>query len=103
MPTRKNAIIQVRKDIKRTVHNRAVKSLLKTARKRFEEILKEKDTEKVRLAYQNISSLLDKTSKKGVIHSGKANRLKSRYSLKMNKLAPSNTGRFGSAERTSLK
>jgi ribosomal protein S20 len=64
-----------------------VKSVLKTARKRFEEILKEKDTEKVRLAYQNISSLLDKTSKKRMIHHGKASRLKSRYALKMNALA----------------
>ncbi len=87
MPSRKNAIIQVRKDARRTVRNRAVKATLKTARKRFDEILKEGNAEKVQAAFQNLSSLLDKTGKKGVIHSGKASRLKSRYSLKLNGLA----------------
>ncbi len=86
MPTRKNAIIQVRKDAKRTKRNHAVKSVLKTVRKRFDDILKEGDAEKVRTAYQEMSSLLDKTSKKGLIHSKKASRLKSRYSLKLNRL-----------------
>ena len=87
MPNRRNAVKELRKITKRTAHNMAVKSTLKTVRKKFEKILGEKNQENIQSAYKELASVIDKTHKKGIISTGKAARLKSRYAVKMNALS----------------
>lgn len=86
MPNRKNAILQQRKDEKRKLRNSACRAELKTIRKKFEKILSEGVKEKVNEEYKNLTSLIDKSVKKGIIPNGRAARLKSRYALKLNHL-----------------
>ena len=64
----------------RTLRNRAVKSRVKTARRRFAEALETGDTAKVKKAYDTLASTADKAAKAGVIHGNSASRLKSNAS-----------------------
>lgn len=84
MPSRRNAVKEVRKDKKRRVRNVYVKATLKTVRKDFDKIIEEGNAEKVCDSYKKLSSTVDKTVKKGVIKAGKADRIKSRCAQKMN-------------------
>lgn len=72
--------IQARKRVRqtqaRTIRNRAVKSRVKTARKRFSEAVEAGDGEKARAAYKNLSSTADRAARSGVIHKNAADRLK---------------------------
>ncbi|MBN2143999.1 MAG: 30S ribosomal protein S20 [Candidatus Aureabacteria bacterium] len=86
MPNRKNAVLQIKKDAKRTVRNQIVKASLKTARKKFELVLKEGNKEKASAAFVRLQTILDKTVKKGVIRLNRCSRLKSRYMKKIAKL-----------------
>ncbi|EKD27598.1 MAG: 30S ribosomal protein S20 [uncultured bacterium] len=86
MPNRKNAILQLKKDTKRFERNKAVKSELKTVRKKFDKILQEGKKEEVVNMYKELTSSIDKTVKKGIIPKGRGSRLKSRYTLKVNAL-----------------
>ena len=86
MPSRRNAVKEVRKDKKRRARNVYVKTTLKTIRKDFDKIIEEGNAEKVQDSYKKLSSAVDKTVKKGVIKAGKADRIKSRCALKVNAL-----------------
>lgn len=86
MPNRKNAIIELRKDAKKRQRNSEVKSVLKTERKKFDKIIAEGDKDKASAELKSITSVIDKTVKKGVIPAGKGSRLKSRYAGKVNSL-----------------
>ena len=86
MPSRRNAVKEVRKDKKRRARNVYVKTTLKTIRKDFDKIIKEGNADKVQDSFKKLSSTIDKTVKKGVIKAGKADRIKSRCAQKMNAL-----------------
>ena len=86
MPSRRNALKQVRKDKKLNARNTYVKATLKTARKKFEGVLKEGNKEKLGEAYKSLVTIVDKTVKKGIIPAGRGSRIKSRYALKTNAL-----------------
>ena len=86
MPSRRNAVKEVRKDKKRRARNVYVKTTLKTIRKDFDKIIEEGKAEKVYDSFKKLSSTIDKTVKRGVIKAGKADRIKSRCALKMNAL-----------------
>ena len=87
MPNRKNAIIQLRKDAKRTDRNRSIKSNLKTATGEFEKVLSEGNAANSQKALEALQATIDKTSKRGVIPKNRASRMKSRCAAKVNKLA----------------
>ena len=83
MPNNKSTAKRVRQTEKRTMRNRTVKSQLKTAVRRFEDLLptdKAAAEEKLRVALKTI----DKAVTKGVIHINKAARQKSRLMKKFN-------------------
>ncbi len=61
----------------RTIRNRAVKSRVKTARKRFAEALESGSGETIAKAYNTLASTADRASKSGVIHKNAAARIKS--------------------------
>lgn len=86
MPSRRNAVKEVRKDKKRRARNVYVKTTMKTIRKDFDKIIEEGNAEKVCDSFKKLSSMIDKTVKKGVIKAGKADRIKSRCAQKMNAL-----------------
>lgn len=71
MPLLKNAIKKMRQDKKRTEHNKAIRSRMRTL---IKGALTDKNAESLASAY----SALDKAAKKHLIHKGKASRLKSR-------------------------
>ena len=82
MPQHKSCKKRMRQDQKkRNPYNRAIKSSVKTATKKFEAA----EGEDLDGAYQNISSELDRAAKKGVIPRKRADRKKSRLAKAMNK------------------
>ena len=78
MPVTKSAKKALRKQRRRTIINKKTKNRLKKAIRAF----KKKPTEKL---YRLVSSLLDQTAKKKVIHKRKASRLKSRLAKLLSK------------------
>lgn len=62
----------------RTQRNRSVKTRVKTAIRRFEQCLEEKDIEKARQALKAAQSTIDRAVSKGVYHKNTAGRKKSR-------------------------
>ncbi|QOR34339.1 30S ribosomal protein S20 [Clostridium sp. 'deep sea'] len=83
MPNNKSTEKRVRQDLKRTIRNRTVKSQVKTAVRRFEDLLPTDKTaaqDKLRVALKTV----DKAVTKGVIHKNKAARQKSRLMKKFN-------------------
>jgi len=80
------AIKRVRQDEARREHNRAQKTRLKTARKRFLSAVEEKDEEKAKSSLINVQALLDKAGKTNLVHHRKAARDKSRLQGRLNAL-----------------
>lgn len=81
MPVTKSAKKALRKDRRRTIINKQIKRRLKEAIKTFKKNPSNK-------AYGLVSSLLDRTAKKKVIHKNKAARLKSRLARLLSKARP---------------
>ena len=75
-----------RQNDKRRVHNRAAKSTVRTAQRRFEAAVKEQNTERAEEAFYRASSLLDSAARKGIFHKNTAARTKSRMQKKLNQL-----------------
>lgn len=73
MPIIKSAIKKMRKDKKRTLHNKKIEETLKDLIK----AMRKNPTQK---ALENVTSKLDKAVKSNLIHANKAGRLKSRLS-----------------------
>jgi small subunit ribosomal protein S20 len=72
MPILKHAIKKLKQDKKRTERNKALKTKFRTSVKNAQ--TNKKDTGLLGLAF----SAIDKAAKKGVIHTRKADRMKSR-------------------------
>jgi small subunit ribosomal protein S20 len=68
----------------RRMRNRAAKSTMRTAIKKFEAALLADDKDKAKNALDLSLKLLDSTANKGIIHHNTANRKKSRLQLKYN-------------------
>ncbi|MCA9752859.1 MAG: 30S ribosomal protein S20 [Gemmatimonadetes bacterium] len=81
MPQHKSCEKRMRQSRKQNQYNRAVKSSLKTATKKFQAATPE-DAE---AAYRKASSELDLAAKKGVIPRQRADRKKSRLAKQLNK------------------
>ena len=83
MPNKKSAERRMRSSARKQLGNKSVKSLLKTREKKFLDSLKAGKSEDAQVALSAAVSALDKAAKKGVIHWAKADRKKSRLSLRL--------------------
>ncbi|NLA27277.1 MAG: 30S ribosomal protein S20 [Firmicutes bacterium] len=87
MPVTKSAEKRMRQTVVRTARNRRVKSMVKTAMRRFEEALQEGDRELARTRLVTAVRRIDQAAAKGVIHKNNAARKKSRLTRLFNQSA----------------
>ncbi len=83
MPNIKSAIKRVRTSEASNAQNTSVKSSMRTAIKRFEAAVENKEENRTEL-HQSAVKQLDKAAQKGLIHKNAANRQKSRLTTKLN-------------------
>ncbi len=76
----RSAAKRARQNIKREMHNRRVKSMLKTSIRRFEESLRSGDHEDAKTRLHAAVRQIDKAAAKGILHRNNAARKKSRLS-----------------------
>lgn len=76
---------RVRQTAHRAAQNKAVKSRFRTAIRRFKEALAEGDGGRIKAAFSQAASLLDKAAKIGIIHRNTAGRTKSRLAKEWTK------------------
>ncbi len=81
-----SALKEARKNQKRRIFNRTVKSNIKTAIKKLNIALTNKDSEKINTLFRQVSSILDKAAKRKIIHKNTASRKISRLSTKIAKV-----------------
>lgn len=74
----------------KNLRNRMIKSSMKTAIRRFESALAEKDAAAAKARYISAVSVVDKAAAKGVIHKNNANRKKSRMAIRLNHVVAAN-------------
>lgn len=72
------------------LRNKAQKSRLKTAIKKYEASLASNDVESAQIRLLEATSLIDKSVSKGILHKNNAARKKSALAVKFNKLTQSN-------------
>lgn len=82
----KSQIKRIKTNAARAERNRAHKSELRTAVRRFQEAAEVGDTAKAQEALQSASKKLDKAVTKGVIHQNKAANKKSAMAKQLNSL-----------------
>jgi len=75
-----------RQNLKRRMRNRAVRSTVRNAQKKFQLALKNNNLEDARQASSDTEKLIDTAARKGVFHKNKAARTKSRMQKKLNTL-----------------
>mgnify|MGYP003765365703 CR=1 FL=1 len=83
----KSAIKRANKAKVRALRNRAAKSTIKTAIKRFEEAVANNNVEDAKLQLQKAIKTIDKAASKGILHKNNAANKKSRLTKLYNKLA----------------
>ena len=83
----KSQIKRNRQNEKRRLRNKAVKSSLKTAIRKFNEAVQSGDAEAARTLLHDASRKLDKAVSKGVIHKNQAANRKSAIAKRQNTLA----------------
>jgi len=86
VPNIKSAEKRAELSLKRNARNAAVKSSLKTAVKRFEQAITEKNTDLAKETIVRAVRLIDKAVTKGVVHKNTAARKKSRLQHRLNQL-----------------
>ena len=80
MPNTRSAERRMRNSKRKRLHNRSIKSRLKSLERAYEDAVQSGKKEGASDAYRKLSSAFDKAAKSGVIHSRTANRKKSRLS-----------------------
>jgi len=83
----KSAIKRANKAKVRALKNRAAKSTVKTAIKRFEEAVNATNIEDAKVQLQKAIKTIDKAASKGILHKNNAANKKSRLTKLYNKLA----------------
>ena len=85
MATRHASAVKAhRQTLKRTEHNRAMRSRLRTALKAIRSAIDANDATAAKAALNDTFSLIDKMSGKGIIHDNAAGRYKSRIAKRLN-------------------
>jgi small subunit ribosomal protein S20 len=83
MPNTKSAERRMRNSARKSSQNRTVKSRLHNLEKKYAELLGAGKKEDASATYRQLSSVLDKAAKTGVIHRARANRSKSRLGVRL--------------------
>ncbi|MET3699306.1 SSU ribosomal protein S20P [Bacillus oleivorans] len=86
MPNIKSAIKRVKTTNERNAQNAAQKSAMRTAVKKVEAAIANKDVEAAKASVVNATKELDKAATKGLIHKNAAARKKSRLAKQINSL-----------------
>ncbi len=90
MANTKSALKNIRKNLRRRLHNQAVRSRTRTAVKKARQLIAAGQAEEAREAVQAAYSALDKAAKKNVIHKNNAARRKARLMSLYNRTFPGN-------------
>lgn len=90
MPNLPTSIKDLRQNKRRKVHNDRLRKRMKKAIKRQNSLVEEGKKEDAEKNIRNVYKILDKTAKKNVIKEGKADRIKSRLTKKLNELSQNN-------------
>ncbi|HNZ66924.1 MAG: 30S ribosomal protein S20 [Planctomycetes bacterium] len=77
MPNLKSAKKRTRQNEKKRLHNRTLKSAMRTQVKKFLACMKEDSIEDVKKTLDKTVSVLDKVGKKGILHKNNISRKKS--------------------------
>ena len=86
MATRHASAVKAhRQTIKRTVHNRELRSKLRTGLKTIRQAIDAGDNDKAKALLNDTFSLIDKMAGKGIIHTNAADRYKSRLAVRSSK------------------
>lgn len=85
MPNIKSAIKRHRQSLERRSRNRQHRSSMRNKIKNFDRQVKDGNKEAAEAALTEALSKIDRTSKRKVIHTNTADRLKSRLTLRFNK------------------
>lgn len=87
MANSKSALKRVRQTQTRTDRNRALRSRMKTCRKKALAAVDAGDASAAQSAYDQFASAADKAAKKGAVHKRTASRLKGRVAARMKSLS----------------
>ena len=85
MAHKKSALKRIKQDEKKRLRNRARKNAVATYEKKFLSLVEEGKLEEAQKALEVCFSAYDKAAKKGVLKKGKADRKKSRLTVRLNK------------------
>ncbi|HPG59989.1 MAG TPA: 30S ribosomal protein S20 [Candidatus Wallbacteria bacterium] len=85
MPRIKSQIARLKTNNRNNIINKARKSQLKTAIKKFEAVLATNNKDEILKASKQVESIIDSTARTGTIHRNKAARTKSRLQKQINK------------------
>ena len=75
---------RLRQNIKRRAHNRAIRSRLRTERKKFMQLVDAGKSEEAEAQLKRLQKLLDQAAAKRLLHPNKAARLLSRATQRLN-------------------
>ncbi len=84
MPQHRSAAKALRQSEKRRLRNKAIKTRVKTATKKFLKTLEEGDLQKAELAFREAQSVIQRAVTKGTLHWRTAARKISRLAAKLN-------------------
>lgn len=87
MANHKSAAKKARRDAEARLRNRANRSTLRTALKKFMAVVEAGSKTEAAAALPGIMGVVDKAAKKGILHKNAADRHKSRLTTKVNALA----------------
>jgi small subunit ribosomal protein S20 len=90
MPNLPTSIKDLRQNKRRKIHNDRLRNRMKRAIKKQNSLVEKKEKEKAEKNIRNVYKVLDKATKKNVIKEGKADRVKSRLTKKLNELSQNN-------------
>ena len=88
MPNTKSAGRRMRNSARKHLQNQSVKARLHTLKRKYADLLGAGKKEDAAMTLRALSSALDKAAKAGVIHRARANRNKSRLSVRLNAAQP---------------
>lgn len=88
MPNTKSAERRVRNSARKHLQNQSVKSRLHTLQRNYTELLGAGKKDDAAKALRVLTSALDKAAKRRIIHRSRANRTKSRLSLRLHAAKP---------------
>ena len=87
MPHSVSAAKRVRQNEKSRLYNKAIRTGVRTAIKRFRGLVEEGKIDEARAAYSPVVKKIDQAAAKGIFHKNTASRYKSRLALLVNRSA----------------